>query len=288
MDIPTRQHVLLGAFKRRSRLLGFTHERLPLLPEGCCCQQGFFCFVFTLSLNSQSDGRHVGCVWGTGRSCERTECRAPAQTVGQEGRPDGAKDGDGQREETPGDNWTCSIQKEIPGMQNRSGERDREVDSACFHPENRRSLLLLLGVSYSPVNEFYDRHIPDLFSCKYIPSSIPFFACELKAVGPYKRGFICGDPSITYPYLHNEAIPDELLIAGGIFITGFAELGSFLFGCCIGQSLTNMAKLSVGRLRPYFLSVCGITYASLNCTPGTYVATVTCRNPDHRLEEEAR
>ncbi|MED6248401.1 hypothetical protein ATANTOWER_032876 [Ataeniobius toweri] len=149
-------------------------------------------------------------------------------------------------------------------------------------------------------------------------ASIPFFACELKAVGPYKRGFICGDPSITYPYLHNEAIPDELLIAGGIFITGFAialgecyrvrfqsissksfvrnryvsclykELGSFLFGCCIGQSLTNMAKLSVGRLRPYFLSVCGITYASLNCTPGTYVATVTCRNPDHRLEEEAR
>lgn len=149
-------------------------------------------------------------------------------------------------------------------------------------------------------------------------ASIPFFACELKAVSPYKRGFICGDPSITYPYLHNEVIPDKLLIAGGIIITGLAialgecyrarfqnvtsksfvgnlyvsslykELGSFLFGCCVGQSLTNMAKLSVGRLRPHFLSVCGITYASLNCTPGTYVATVTCRNPDHRLEEEAR
>ncbi|MEQ2168404.1 hypothetical protein GOODEAATRI_013973, partial [Goodea atripinnis] len=247
--------------------------------RGCrCCRKVvaankvFFGFVFTLSFNSQSDGRHAGCVWGTGRSCERTECGAPAQTVGQEGRPDGAKDGDGQREETPGDNWTCSIQKEIP----------------VFPP--------------------FSVHA----------ASIPFFACELKAVGPYKRGFICGDPSITYPYLHNEAIPDELLIAGGIFITGFAialgecyrvrfqsissksfvrnryvsclykELGSFLFGCCIGQSLTNMAKLSVGRLRPYFLSVCGITYASLNCTPGTYVATVTCRNPDHRLEEEAR
>lgn len=149
-------------------------------------------------------------------------------------------------------------------------------------------------------------------------ASIPFFACELKAVSPYKRGFICGDPSITYPYLHNEVIPDKLLIAGGIIITGLAialgecyrarfqnvtsksfvrnlyvsslykELGSFLFGCCVGQSLTNMAKLSVGRLRPHFLSVCGITYALLNCTPGTYVATVTCRNPDHRLEEEAR
>ncbi|XP_012722467.2 phospholipid phosphatase 3 [Fundulus heteroclitus] len=149
-------------------------------------------------------------------------------------------------------------------------------------------------------------------------ASIPFFACELKAVSPYKRGFICGDPSITYPYLPNEAISDELLIAGGIIITGLAialgecyrvrfqsvssksfvrnlyvsclykELGSFLFGCCIGQSLTNMAKLSVGRLRPHFLSACGVTYASLNCTPGTYVATVTCPNADPQLEEEAR
>ncbi|KAM9314271.1 phospholipid phosphatase 3-like isoform 2-T2 [Pholidichthys leucotaenia] len=149
-------------------------------------------------------------------------------------------------------------------------------------------------------------------------ASIPFFACELKAMSPYKRGFICGDPSITYPYLHSEAIPDEVLIAGGIIITGLAialgecyrvrflsvsskafignlyvsclykELGCFLFGCCVGQSLTNMAKLSVGRLRPHFLSVCGVTYASLNCTPGTYVATVTCRQPDHQLEEEAR
>ncbi|XP_060908286.1 phospholipid phosphatase 3-like isoform X1 [Labrus mixtus] len=146
-------------------------------------------------------------------------------------------------------------------------------------------------------------------------ASIPFFACELKAVSPYRRGFMCGDPSITYPYQHREAISDELLISGGIIITGltialgecyrvrflavsskafirnlyvsclYKELGCFLFGCCVGQSLTNMAKLSVGRLRPHFLSVCGVTYASLNCTPGTYVATVNCRQPDHRLEE---
>uniref|UniRef100_A0A3Q4G1L6 Phosphatidic acid phosphatase type 2D n=1 Tax=Neolamprologus brichardi TaxID=32507 RepID=A0A3Q4G1L6_NEOBR len=141
-----------------------------------------------------------------------------------------------------------------------------------------------------------------------------FLGKKLKALSPYRRGFICGDPSITYPYLHREAIPDELLITGGIIITVtplsfivqqhvifskafvrnvyvsclYKELGCFLFGCCVGQSLTNMAKLSVGRLRPHFLSVCGITYASLNCTPGTYIETVTCRQPDHQLEEEAR
>ncbi|KAF1379623.1 hypothetical protein PFLUV_G00177960 [Perca fluviatilis] len=149
-------------------------------------------------------------------------------------------------------------------------------------------------------------------------ASIPFFACELKAVTPYKRGFFCGDSSITYPYLEREAIPDSLLIAGGIAITGltialgecyrvrfrgahsrafvrncyvsclYKELGSFLFGCCVGQSLTNMAKLSVGRLRPNFLSVCNITYASINCTPGSYVSQITCRQPNLKMVEEAR
>ncbi|XP_077590136.1 phospholipid phosphatase 3-like [Stigmatopora nigra] len=153
--------------------------------------------------------------------------------------------------------------------------------------------------------------------CLFI-ASIPFFACELKAVKPYRRGFFCGDDSITYPYVEREAIPDGLLIAGGIAITGltialgecyrvrfrnvrskafvanryvsclYKELGSFLFGCCVGQSLTNMAKLSVGRLRPNFLSVCNITYASINCTPGSYVSQVNCRQPVAKMVEEAR
>ncbi|KAF3846236.1 hypothetical protein F7725_003314 [Dissostichus mawsoni] len=149
-------------------------------------------------------------------------------------------------------------------------------------------------------------------------ASIPFFACELKAVTPYKRGFFCGDTSITYPYVPSEAIPDSLLIAGGIAITGltialgecyrvrfrgvysrafvrncyvsclYKELGSFLFGCCVGQSLTNMAKLSVGRLRPNFLSVCNITYASIYCTPGSYVSQDYCNQPNGKMVEEAR
>ena len=68
----------------------------------------------------------------------------------------------------------------------------------------------------------------------------------------------------------------------------YKELGSFLFGCCVGQSLTNMAKLSVGRLRPNFLSVCNITYASINCTPGSYVSQVSCNQSSSKALEEAR
>lgn len=153
--------------------------------------------------------------------------------------------------------------------------------------------------------------------CLFV-ASIPFFACELKAVSPYERGFFCGDSSITYPYVLKEAIPDSLLIAGGIIITGltialgecyrvrfrgvhsrafvrncyvsclYKELGSFMFGCCVGMSLTNMAKLSVGRLRPNFLSVCNITYASINCTPGQYVSRVKCNASEPKLVVEAR
>lgn len=68
----------------------------------------------------------------------------------------------------------------------------------------------------------------------------------------------------------------------------YKELGSFLFGCCVGQSLTNMAKLSVGRLRPNFLSVCNITYASIKCTPGKYVSSIPCQQSNLKLVEEAR
>lgn len=150
-----------------------------------------------------------------------------------------------------------------------------------------------------------------------IVASLPFFACEFGAVLPYKRGFFCNDPSISYPYLESESISDGVLIAGGIAITVisillgefyrvrflkvesrafvsnlyvstlYKEIGSFLFGCTVGQSLTNMAKLSTGRLRPNFLSVCKPDYASLNCSAGLYITEVHCQG-NVSLIKEAR
>ncbi len=64
----------------------------------------------------------------------------------------------------------------------------------------------------------FDRNINP--SVSLLTASIPFFACELKAVKPYMRGFFCGDTSITYPYIESEAISDVILITGGIIITG--------------------------------------------------------------------
>lgn len=115
----------------------------------------------------------------------------------------------------------------------------------------------LCCVSYCITNHF-------LVSC---PSQIAVVEC-------YRVRF-CG--------VHSRAFVRNLYVS-----CLYKELGSFLFGCCVGQSLTNMAKLSVGRLRPNFLSVCNITYASINCTPGSYVSQVTCKPPEQKMVEEAR
>ncbi|XP_069460441.1 phospholipid phosphatase 3-like isoform X2 [Ambystoma mexicanum] len=57
--------------------------------------------------------------------------------------------------------------------------------------------------------------------------------------------------------------------------TLYKEIGVFLFGCTVGQSLTNIAKLSIGRLRPHFLAACQPDFTHLNCSVG-YVEEYTC------------
>ncbi|XP_053574218.1 phospholipid phosphatase 3 [Bombina bombina] len=143
--------------------------------------------------------------------------------------------------------------------------------------------------------------------------SAPFLICELGLVTPFHRGFFCDDLSIQYPAISEETVSDTLLISVGILITGFAivlgeclrvsrhrsplscpregylsatyrQLLPFLFGSALGQSLTNTAKLSAGRLRPNFLSICKPEF--LNCTIG-YIEDYTCTgNP--KYVEEAR
>ncbi|KAG8441483.1 hypothetical protein GDO86_007011 [Hymenochirus boettgeri] len=132
--------------------------------------------------------------------------------------------------------------------------------------------------------------------------SLPFLICELGLVAPVKRGFFCDDSTIQYPLIREETISDTVLISVGILITGvtivlgecyrvsrqnsskshpregylaavYCQLLPFLFGSALGQSLTNTAKLSAGRLRPNFLSVC--QPEGLNCTAG-YVETYHC------------
>ncbi|XP_016298934.1 phospholipid phosphatase 2 [Sinocyclocheilus anshuiensis] len=116
---------------------------------------------------------------------------------------------------------------------------------------------------------------------------------------PYQRGVYCDDETIRYPY-RPDTISHKMMAAvtiscSIIIITSgeaclvytkrlysnsdfnqyaaalYKVVGTFLFGACVSQSLTDMAKYTIGRLRPNFIAVCapevceGYTL-EINCT----------------------
>uniref|UniRef100_A0A2K5Q5W2 Phosphatidic acid phosphatase type 2/haloperoxidase domain-containing protein n=1 Tax=Cebus imitator TaxID=2715852 RepID=A0A2K5Q5W2_CEBIM len=110
--------------------------------------------------------------------------------------------------------------------------------------------------------------------------SLPFAVLSL-VNAPYKRGFYCGDDSIRYPYRPDtitHGLMAGVIIMATIILVSAGEaylvhtdrlysrsdfnnyvaavykvLGTFLFGAAVSQSLTDLAKYTIGRLRPNFL-----------------------------------
>ncbi|XP_028318964.1 phospholipid phosphatase 1 isoform X2 [Gouania willdenowi] len=132
---------------------------------------------------------------------------------------------------------------------------------------------------------------------------------------PFRRGFFCNDDTIKYP-LKDDTISYQLL--GGVMIPVtvltmifgecllvylkhlkskscfgsyvgcvYKAVGTFLFGAAMSQSLTDIAKYSIGRLRPHFLDVCKPNWSLINCTVGSYVETFTCSG-DAKMVNEGR
>nr|XP_057946620.1 phospholipid phosphatase 2 isoform X4 [Doryrhamphus excisus] len=115
---------------------------------------------------------------------------------------------------------------------------------------------------------------------------------------PYQRGIYCDDESINYPYRrdtisHGAMAAVTITSSIVIITTGEAYLvhtkrlhsnsqfnqylsalykvvGTFLFGAAISQSLTDLAKFTIGRPRPNFLAVC----APVSCSG--YVLQINC------------
>ncbi|EPY90226.1 lipid phosphate phosphohydrolase 3-like protein [Camelus ferus] len=149
--------------------------------------------------------------------------------------------------------------------------------------------------------------------CRCEPG-LPFIIIETSTIKPYHRGFYCNDESIKYPLKTGETINDAVLCAVGIviailaIITGefyriyylkeksrstvqnpyvaalYKQVGCFLFGCAISQSFTDIAKVSIGRLRPHFLSVCNPDFSQINCSEG-YIQNYKCRGDDSKVQE---
>lgn len=66
----------------------------------------------------------------------------------------------------------------------------------------------------------------------------------------------------------------------------YKSVGSFVFGAALSQSLTDIAKYSVGRLRPHFLTVCKPNWSLTDCKSG-FIENVACTG-DPRIINEAR
>lgn len=65
----------------------------------------------------------------------------------------------------------------------------------------------------------------------------------------------------------------------------YKAVGSFLFGLAANQSLTDVAKYSIGRLRPYFLAVCKPVWEGIDCKAGGYVENFTCTGERFQVDE---
>lgn len=140
------------------------------------------------------------------------------------------------------------------------------------------------------------------------------------------RGFFCNDESIRYPYTKHPAVPTWLLAVGSIFIPTISLLlGNlyerylrkrpectrkhvtccrktltvppwlsrmlyhfrwFIIGCLITVVLTDICKMTVGRLRPHFFSICKPNFTEIDCTDSfgypLYVTDFRCTGDDHK------
>uniref|UniRef100_A0A8C8K7I7 Phospholipid phosphatase 1 n=1 Tax=Oncorhynchus tshawytscha TaxID=74940 RepID=A0A8C8K7I7_ONCTS len=147
---------------------------------------------------------------------------------------------------------------------------------------------------------------------------LPLAAFNLGKIKPYQRGFFCNDDSISYPfhqstvtsivlYTAGFALPICLLTVSMVFgeclsvylkrikskssfsnmyvASVYKAIGTFVFGAAMSQSLTDIAKYSIGRLRPHFLDVCKPDWKLINCTTGAYIEDFTCTGDTHMVNE---
>ncbi|XP_003200726.1 phospholipid phosphatase 3 isoform X2 [Danio rerio] len=142
---------------------------------------------------------------------------------------------------------------------------------------------------------------------------LPSMVLHKSTVQPYQRGFYCSDDSIRYAY-KNSTVPSSVLTAVGLLLpiasivigecyrihylsqgsksfvgnpyvsALYRQVGVFIFGCAVSQSFTDIAKVSVGRMRPHFLDVCRPNYSTIDCSLG-YITEYTCTGDPSKVQE---
>lgn len=141
---------------------------------------------------------------------------------------------------------------------------------------------------------------------------------------PYQRGFFCNDESIRYPFKDSTVTSLMLYFVGLVlpiclflvvewihYRSGeghankqvtfngrkvhpwvwrcYSVIGVFGFGAACSQLLTDIAKYTIGRLRPHFIAVCN---PDIDCTlsqyQNTYIENFSCKGENARLIREGR
>lgn len=59
----------------------------------------------------------------------------------------------------------------------------------------------------------------------------------------------------------------------------YKVVGTFMFGACVSQSLTEMAKFTIGRPRPNFIAVCAPSVCK------GYMLNINCTGSKHNVTE---
>ncbi|XP_055316381.1 putative phosphatidate phosphatase [Sitodiplosis mosellana] len=133
---------------------------------------------------------------------------------------------------------------------------------------------------------------------------------------PYKRGFFCDDESLKHPF-HDSTVRSWMLYITGLILplglicateiiqaklnkipdktklqlfgwsiptwitNAYRQIGVFAFGAALNTLTTDIAKYSIGRLRPHFFDVCKpILLDGTNCSDdinrGRYIENFKC------------
>lgn len=146
---------------------------------------------------------------------------------------------------------------------------------------------------------------------------------------PYERGFFCDDESLMHPF-HESTVKSWMLYIIGLvlpctlilitesvqsklnkgrskqlrvgswdippwIVSSYRQIGIFGFGAACSQLTTDIAKYSIGRLRPHFMTLCQPLINGKNCSDpsnlGRYIELFTCQgeaNVTTRLLKEMR
>ncbi|XP_031724165.1 phospholipid phosphatase 3 isoform X2 [Anarhichas minor] len=142
---------------------------------------------------------------------------------------------------------------------------------------------------------------------------LPSLVLHRSSIRPYQRGLYCSDSSLRHPYKRS-TVSSSVLTAVGLTLPAvsivigecfrihqlregtksfvgnpyvaalYKQMGVFLFGCAVSQSFTDIAKVSVGRMRPHFLDVCKPDFSTIDCSLG-YITNYTCTGEESDVQE---